>query len=417
MSASAPSTLATAVTRRLATAPADLVACLPTPTGAVSFVLDGAGLVGWGEYAGLRVTGPDAAARIGEWYAAEVAALAVTDGAGVPGSGPVCFVSLGFAAADESVAVIPRVVLGVRDGVAFVTTIGGAVPLSDPEPVRPPGQVSYADADLSVADFTSAVAAAVGRIRAGEAEKVVLAHGVQATTTEPVDERYLLGRLASDYPTCATFAVAGLVGASPELLVRRTGGSVVSRVLAGTAWPERSGERVEQELLGSAKDQAEHEFAVRSVSSTLATVTSSLQVPAAPRPLTLANLTHLATDVTGVLADGPGADDRPSALDLAAMLHPTAAVGGTPTEVALAMIAELEPVPRGRYAAPVGWMDASGDGEFAIALRCGLVADRTVRLMAGCGIVADSDPQTEAREAQIKMIPIRDALEGSESEG
>ncbi len=133
-------------------------------------------------------------------------------------------------------------------------------------------------------------------------------------------------------------------------------------------------------------------------------------VPAVPRSLTLTNLTHLATDVDGRLSGPAGA--VPSALDLAARLHPTAAVGGTPTDVALAMIADLEPVARGRYAAPVGWMDANGDGEFAIALRCAEVSGRSVRMVAGCGIVADSDPETEAREAQIKMVPIRDALGG-----
>jgi menaquinone-specific isochorismate synthase len=129
-------------------------------------------------------------------------------------------------------------------------------------------------------------------------------------------------------------------------------------------------------------------------------------VPAGPVPLELANLTHLSTDITGRL------DARaPSALALAARLHPTAAVGGSPTDVARQVIRELEPMSRARYAAPVGWMDSRGDGEFAIALRCAQVNGRSVRLMAGCGIVADSDPEIEAREAQIKMIPIRDALE------
>ena len=194
------------------------------------------------------------------------------------------------------------------------------------------------------------------RIRAGEAAKVVLAHDMQVITSAPVDERYLLLRLAADYPTCATFAVDGLVGATPEMLMRRTGVEVTSRVLAGTAWPEHSGDQVEKDLLASAKDLEEHEYAVRSVASVLAPVTSELVVPVTPHPLTLTNLTHLATDVHGRLIGDAGT--APSALDLAARLHPTAAVGGTPTAVALAMIADLEPVPRGRYAAPVGWMDA-----------------------------------------------------------
>lgn len=410
MSASAPSTTAEVTTRLLDTPLADLLTSIPTPTGALAFVCDGDGLVGWGEYARLQTSGPEAAERIGEWYAAALAELAVSDEVGVAGSGPVCFVSLGFSADDPSVAVIPRVVLGRREGRVFLTTVGDGPALISPAPVTAPGQVSYADAGLSVSGFIAAVGAAVSRIRAGEAAKVVLAHDMQVTTAAPVDERYLLLRLAADYPTCATFAVDGLVGASPEMLVRRTGLAVTSRVLAGTAWPEHSGDQVEQELLASAKDLEEHEYAVRSVASVLAPVTTELVVPDAPRPLTLANLTHLATDVGGLLSPVAGA--VPSALDLAARLHPTAAVGGTPTDVALAMIAELEPVARGRYAAPVGWMDSGGDGEFAIALRCAEVSGRSVRMVAGCGIVADSDPETEAREAQIKMVPIRDALGG-----
>ena len=410
MSASAPSTTAEVTTRLLDTPSADLLASIPTPTGALAFVCDGEGLVGWGEYARLQTNGHGAADRIGEWYLAALAELAVSDEVDLPGSGPVCFVSLGFSAEDPCVAVIPRVVLGRRDGRAFLTTIGDGPALTSPSPVTAPGQVSYADAGLSVSGFIAAVSAAVTRIRAGEAAKVVLAHDMQVTTEVPVDERYLLLRLAADYPTCATFAVDGLVGASPEMLVRRTGLEVRSRVLAGTAWPEHSGDQVEQELLASAKDLEEHEYAVRSVASVLAPVTSELVVPAVPRSLTLTNLTHLATDVDGRLSGPAGA--VPSALDLAARLHPTAAVGGTPTDVALAMIADLEPVARGRYAAPVGWMDANGDGEFAIALRCAEVSGRSVRMVAGCGIVADSDPETEAREAQIKMVPIRDALGG-----
>jgi menaquinone-specific isochorismate synthase len=407
VSASAPSTLVDAALTRPHRINTDLLACLPTATGGLAFVHDGDGLVGWGEYAKIRVTAADAADQIGRWYAAAVADLAVTDEVGVPGSGPVCFVSLGFGPDDASVAVIPEVVLGRRDGQTFLTTIGDTAALSSPEPVTTPGQVSYADAGLSVSGFIAAVQAAVSRIRAGEAAKVVLAHDMLVTTAAPVDERYLLLRLAADYPTCASFAVDGLVGASPEMLVRRTGSDVTSRVLAGTAWPEHTGDRVEQDLLASAKDLEEHDYVVRSVASALAAVTTELEVPDLPRPLTLTNLTHLATDVRGRLVE-----DRPTALGLAAMLHPTAAVGGTPTEVALEMIAALEPVRRGRYAAPIGWMDANGDGEFAIALRCADVAGTSVRMIAGCGIVADSDPSTEAREAQIKMVPIRDALGG-----
>lgn len=390
---------------RLLPAPVDLVSIAPTAQGALSFHRAGEGLVGWGEHARTTVTGPHAAAEIQAWFDAVTADLSVVDDVGLPGSGPIAFVSLGFDDRDVSVAVVPAVVVGVRDGVAFTTVIGNPG-LARPTPVQPPGRVTYADSGLSVTGFTSAVAAATARINAGEFDKVVLAHDLEATTENVVDERYLLRELAAAYPSCLTYAVDGLIGASPETLIRRVGGAVTSRVLAGTAWAEHANDTVAADLMISRKDLAEHAFAVESVARVLSGVVAGLDVPLSPHPLPLANLTHLATDITGTLAGG-----GPSALELAALLHPTAAVGGTPTDVARRVIRELEPGPRGRYAAPVGWLDGSGDGEFAIALRGATVSGHSVRMMAGCGIVSDSDPDTEAREAQIKMVPIRDALE------
>lgn len=387
---------------------AALLARLPRPTGSVCFVRDGQGLVGWGVHARFTATGPGAAGRIQEWFDEVRAGLRVDDPVGEPGTGPLAFVSLGFDDSDVAVAVIPQVVVGRSSGGGFVTRIGPVGPDAAPDPVRPPGRIRYADAELSVAGFSTAVAAATARIRRGELEKVVLAHDLVATAARPVDERLLLTRLAAAYPGCWTFAVEGLVGASPELLIRRQGRRIASRVLAGTAWPEHTDDAVAAGLLASAKDIAEHAYAVRSVSDVLAPVCAQLDVPDRPAPLELANLTHLSTDITGRLGDF-----TPTALELAARLHPTAAVGGSPTDVARQVIRELEPTNRGRYAAPVGWVDGRGDGEFAIALRCAQVNGRTVRLMAGCGIVADSDPATEAREAQIKMIPVRDALESA----
>ena len=401
--------LTTALTR-LHSDPIDLIGSLTRPTGTLCFVRGGDGFAGWGVHRRFTATGPGAAARIQAWLADLAAEMRVDDPVGVPGTGPIAFVSLGFDDSDVAVAVVPEVVIGRRDGIGFRTVIGtaglDAIPLPRPMAVRSPGRISYADAELSVTGFTSAVKTATARIRAGELEKVVLAHDLEATTARPIDERFLLAKLAAGYPDCWTFAVEGLVGASPELLIRRIGATISSRVLAGTAWREHSDDAVAAELMGSAKDIEEHEYAVRSVADVLAEVCVELDVPGAPVPLELANLTHLSTDITGRL------DARaPSALVLAARLHPTAAVGGSPTAAARQVIRDLEPMTRGRYAAPVGWLDSSGDGEFAIALRCAQVNGRSVRLMAGCGIVADSDAETEAREAQIKMIPIRDALE------
>jgi menaquinone-specific isochorismate synthase len=213
--------------------------------------------------------------------------------------------------------------------------------------------------------------------------------------------------LSSTYPSCWTFAVDGLVGATPELLVRRTGDIVTSRVLAGTVrrqGDEQSDASLAQSLLDSGKDLAEHEYAVHSVARALAAHCTDLDVPDRPHVLPLANVQHLATDITGRLAD------EASVLVLAATLHPTAAVCGTPTERALTVINEVEGMDRDRYAGPVGWLDASGDGEFGIALRCAHISEQSVRAFAGCGIVAASDPDEELAESVAKLVPIRDAL-------
>jgi menaquinone-specific isochorismate synthase len=248
---------------------------------------------------------------------------------------------------------------------------------------------------------------AVRRIRAGHLDKVVLARDLIAELDEPLDVRAPLAWLAERYPSCWTFNVDGLFGATPEMLVRRERGLVTSRVLAGTI--RRTGDDASDLALAatlarSSKDLEEHEFAVRSVADALAPYSSSMNVPESPFVLHLPNVMHLATDVTGVL------DGRASSLALAAALHPSAAVGGTPTREAVALIAELEQMDRGRYAGPVGWMDSDGDGEWGIALRSAEYDGRRVRLFAGCGIVADSNPASELAEAAAKFVPVRDAL-------
>ncbi len=193
--------------------------------------------------------------------------------------------------------------------------------------------------------------------------------------------------------------------------MRRSRDHVMSRVLAGTVAASTSistDARAAAELQASSKNLDEHEYAVRSVAHALAIHCTDLSVPDEPSVLRLANVQHLATDVTGNLADDA------SALALAASLHPTAAICGTPTERAMSVIRELEDMDRGRYSGPVGWFDANGDGEFAIALRCAQFdADlRRARLFAGCGLVADSDAAAELAESQVKLAAMRSALSG-----
>ncbi|MGK5171044.1 isochorismate synthase [Geodermatophilus sp. CPCC 205761] len=390
-------------------------------SGALSWVRRGEGLVGWGEAARLEVSGPRALAEAAAWWQEHSAGLVVDDPLGVPGSGPVVFASIAFdPAAGTSVFVVPEVVVGRRDGVAWVTTTGDADPAdvlatAAPEPA-PLGRLRYADGALDPASWCATVTAAVQRITAGELEKVVLARDLLVTADAPLDPRALLARLAARFPGCWTFAVDGLLGATPELLLRRTGRELSSRVLAGTA-PRGAGaddDRLAAALLTSGKDRAEHALAVDSLVRALEPHCSSLTAPAEPELLTLANVRHLATDVSGVQRPG-GARGRAGLLELVGAVHPTAAVCGTPTAAAAGLIGELEGMDRGRYAGPVGWLDARGDGEFGLALRCAQLSDdepATARLFAGCGIVAGSDPAAELAETQAKFAAFQAALEG-----
>jgi menaquinone-specific isochorismate synthase len=247
-------------------------------------------------------------------------------------------------------------------------------------------------------------------MRDGELRKVVLAHDLTVTAESRFDPRFLLHGLAARYPTCWVFAVDGLVGATPELLLRREGSTVSSRVLAGTSWPRNgsSPAQLAAKLLGSAQDREEHRYAVESLADTLRPYCATLSVPDRPEILPLRNVLHLCTDIAGKLRGSA------SVLELAAALHPTAAVGGTPRAAGVALIRELERMDRGRYAGPVGWIDGSGDGELGIAIRCAQVDGAEVRLFAGCGIVADSEPDDEVAEAAAKFVPMRDAIEGLE---
>jgi menaquinone-specific isochorismate synthase len=280
--------------------------------------------------------------------------------------------------------------------------------LADP-PTAP--VVTFADGARNGDEWMSVVAEAVARINRGDLEKVVLARDLIATSESDIDVRWPMQRLAADYPMCWTFHVDGMFGATPEMLVRRERGLVTSRVLAGTI--RRTGDdehdlALAAALARSSKDLEEHEYAVRSVAEALEPHCSGMNVPETPFVLHLPNVMHLATDVAGVAHDGRA--EAVSALQLAEALHPSAAVGGTPTPAAVALISELEGMDRGRYAGPVGWMDATGDGEWGIALRSGEVAGNAVRLFAGCGIVADSDPAAELAESQAKFVPVRDAI-------
>lgn len=409
-------------------------------TGGVAWVRGGTGLIGWGGVA--RVTLPAGEDRFtaGQKWLRELFDSARTDDrVGLAGCGPVAFGSFTFdPASDGSVLIVPRTVLGRSGGRAWRTDISdasdhfpaGPAPLTLAQPgtslngasqngasqngatppgTAEPGGIRWHDGCLSAPAWQRAVAMAVDRIKAGELGKVVLARDLNATAPQPIDIRVVLRRLAARYPDCHTYTCDGLAGATPELLIRRDGTRISSRVLAGTA-PRGStaaqDEAIAAALLASEKDTAEHAYAVESVREVLAPLCDRLDIDPAPWLLTLANVRHLATDVSGTLHGDT------SALAVAAALHPTAAVGGTPTAAAMELIRELEGMDRGRYAGPVGWVDSRGNGEWGIALRCAEVSGAAARLFAGCGIVAGSDPVAELGEAQAKFRPMQDALEG-----
>lgn len=387
--------------------PGELLTWLPAGQ-AFGFLRGGDGIVGWGEAVRLATRDPAD-------VSAALAAITARDDVGLPGCGPIAIVSLGFdPEIDESVVVVPKVVLGRREGRSWLTLVNPpgavAVPALRRRPVAaataPPAKLSAAVP--SEAEWADAVRRAVSAIRGGELDKVVLARALDVTAPALLDPRAVAARLAVRFPSCFTFVCDGLVGASPELLVRRLGRHAESLVLAGTVRRGGTAEEdaaLERELLASSKDAVEHRIAADSVREVFGAVAADMVSDGTPQLLRLANVTHLATHLEAWLSADP-----PSALELAARLHPTAAVGGTPRPEALTMIAALEAAPRGRYAGPVGWVDVRGDGEFAIALRCAQLSGDTARLWAGAGIVAESDPDSEVAETAAKFDAVLSAL-------
>ncbi|MGC9962221.1 MAG: isochorismate synthase [Acidimicrobiales bacterium] len=254
-------------------------------------------------------------------------------------------------------------------------------------------------------DFLERLAAAVDEVRSGRLEKVVMAREVVIEANRPLRQGDLLERLRALHPSCATFAIDGFIGATPELLIRRSGNEVESHPLAGTA--ARSGDpeadqRIEAALLASEKERAEHGAVVEAITSGLRPAVTELRVPEAPSIVELRNVSHLGTQIRGTLA--AGGDGGPmNALELLALIHPTPAVAGTPVDLALDYLAKAEELDRDRYAGAVGWIDGTGDGEWHLGIRCAIVSERTARLFAGVGIVADSDPSSELAETQLKL--------------
>jgi menaquinone-specific isochorismate synthase len=380
-----------------------------------AWVRSGDGLVGFGEYKKFEVKSENRFKEAKVWWEERVSEFKIQNNVHGSGTGPILFTSFSFDPDQISVLIIPKIVIGRKNGKSWITWIGdtkqpdlekiNAAPIS--------GEITWQEGSISEQAWQSQVSSAINAIKSNKLEKVVLARDVTAISKTEISTRSLLQRLEIEYPSTWIFLVDGLIGATPELLVRLSKSLVTSRVLAGTIQKTGNEDRdltLAASLAKSSKDLEEHEYAVRSVADALAPFCSSTNVPESPFVLHLSNVMHLATDVTGVLNDSAKQSDI---FMLIAQLHPSAAVCGTPEVEAKKLISELEQMNRQRYAGPVGWIDANNDGEIAIALRCGQLNDdrKSIRIFAGCGIVAGSDPATEFAESQAKLMPMRTALE------
>jgi menaquinone-specific isochorismate synthase len=380
-----------------------------------AWVRSGDGLIGFGEYKKFEVKGENRFKEAKVWWEERVSEFKIQNNVHGSGTGPILFTSFSFDPDQISVLIIPKIVIGRKNGKSWITWIGdnkqpdlekiNSAPIS--------GEITWQEGSISEQAWQSQVSSAINAIKSNKLEKVVLARDITAISKTEISTRSLLQRLEIEYPSTWIFLVDGLIGATPELLVRLSKSLVTSRVLAGTIQKTGNEDRdltLAASLAKSSKDLEEHEYAVRSVADALAPFCSSTNVPESPFVLHLSNVMHLATDVTGVLNDSAKQSDI---FMLIAQLHPSAAVCGTPEAEAKKLISELEQMNRQRYAGPVGWIDANNDGEIAIALRCGQLNDdrKSMRIFAGCGIVAGSDPATEFAESQAKLMPMRTALE------
>lgn len=397
-----------------------------------TWIRRGEGIVAFGEVARFTTDGPGRFQTAQEWWHSVVNAADVVDPAPQPGTGLLAFGSFAFSKTSRhpSRLIVPQIVVGSRDGRSWLTYISDdgdadlsasaaeaalAAYLEEVEPERKPCTGDrLAPGVLTEEQWMNAVSRGVAHIREGELSKLVLARDVVAELGSPVSTAQVLRELAIRYSDCWTYSVDGLIGSTPEMLIKVENRTARARVLAGTldrsSAPAGEIGYAERTLAGSEKQQYEHELAIDSLTRQLEPFTQSMTSHSEPFVLELPNVWHLASDVTAELSpDSEG--NVPSSLVLVDALHPTAAVCGTPTTVAGELIRELEHLERGPYAGPVGWMDARGNGEWGIALRGAVVETPTrVRMYAGCGIVEASQPSAELAETWSKFRPMIEAL-------
>lgn len=406
--------------------PVELAERVPNFPAAV-WLHRGDGFLAAGVACELTAGGPDRFEDLSEQFQRLALASTVDDRAALRGSGLVCFGSFSYAdsSARPSRLLIPQAVLATSGADAFLTLISTSpideaqlevdrwFPLVDaPAQHTAHGDVVSVEPAHTPDEYQALVDTAVARIRSSDADKLVISERLEVELDKPASRAVLARRLADMFPMTWVYAVADVIGASPEMLVETHGTRLFSRVLAGTRPVADGQELSEQERAAfhaDPKERAEHEFAIRSVTEPLEAVTAWIDAPAAPFVLRLPGLEHLASDVQAELLPGR------TSVDIAGLLHPSAAVSGTPKAAANRINAEIEDTDRGGYAAPVGWMSARGDGEWAIALRMAHVVDEhRLILQAGGGIVDGSDALTEHAEVLAKTRPMMRALRGDE---
>ena len=376
-----------------------------------AFISDKQGLIGWGEALKLEATGPNRILDLDTQWRELVSNAGVTNEVNLSGSGLICFGSIAFSDKSQStsVLVIPNVIVGKHEDKLWLTTVNTdedkALDLicfdsTFTSATFEPGQITPDQYILNVER-------AVEEIAAKNIEKVVLARDLKASVSESFNINPALRKLEKKFNSCYIYSVDGLFGASPELLVKVERKQFSARVLAGTAGRGTDpgvDQAIGAALFDSPKNRSEHKFAIDSLVSSLEQFTDQIDVDVTPFSFALPNLWHLASDVRALL------NSDASSLQVVNALHPSAAVAGTPRDKALEVIEAIENVDRGRYAGPVGWLGADGDGVWAIALRGAQLENNVLTAFAGCGIVAESDAQAELAEAVLKFKPIVDAL-------
>jgi menaquinone-specific isochorismate synthase len=377
------------------------------PGASACFMKDGIGIIGFGQAEILKAKGPNRILELNQSWQALVNSAEVTDQANLLGSGLIAFGAITFAAESEaeSVLVIPSAVIGFYGEHYFVSTFN--LDNFQPEITTPTKtSLSFSSGDISAEQFSSNVAQALELINQQRISKIVLARDLVASAKD-FEAGSALYRLQNNYPTCYSYLVDGMLGASPELLVSVQQSKVSARVLAGTAGRGTDVEvdqAIGQALSHSQKNLHEHKYAIESLVASLEEHCSNIEASEIPFSLVLPNLWHLATDVTAELKT------ETTSLELLNSLHPSAAVAGTAKQEALKLIQEIEQTDRGRYAGPIGWLSANGDGIWAIALRGAQYKENQLTAFAGCGIVQESNPESELAETNLKFKAVLENL-------